>query len=84
LRQVNILIDKDGTTRIAGLGDASIPSCSTAWTTEGGASVDRLSRNRAPETTLSTLSQNPTGLTKASDMYAFGVMAWEVRTDSFV
>ena len=50
---------------------------------EGRDTIDILSRNRAPE----MIGPGTTGTahpTKASDMYAFGVMTWEVRTDSFV
>jgi len=54
---------------------------------EGGISADRLSRSRAPESTWPGV---PPGLaestypTKAGDMYAFGVVTWEVLSDSFV
>ena len=78
--QSNILVDKDGTPRIAGLGNAFILP-------QGKMSTDRLSRSRAPELAglgASSNLANPTHPTKASDMYAFGVMAFEVWTDSSV
>lgn len=57
--QANILVDKDGTARIAGLGNAYILPHSAARTMEGRAA-------------------------KASDVHAFGVVAYEVWTGSFV
>jgi len=48
--------------------------------------TNRLSRGRAPELAAPGTSPNtadPTHRTKASDMYAFGVMTFEVRTDAF-
>ena len=49
--------------------------------------TDRLSRSRAPELVGPGTSSNltdPTHQTKASDMYAFGVMAFEVWINSSV
>ena len=82
--QANILVDKDGTPRIAGLGNAFAFSHSTVQKMEGRASADRPPRGHALGLTWSVKSphiSDPTYLTEASDMYAFGVMAWEVWTD---
>lgn len=54
--QANILVDKDGTARIAGLGNASVFLKSTESTCP----------------------------TEVGDIYAFGVVAWEVLIGSFV
>jgi serine/threonine protein kinase len=77
--QANILVDENGTALIAGLGSASVLSHSAGPTAEGRTSAGRLSRSDAPEVVRG--SSLPT---KASDMYAFGVMTWEVRVDLFV
>lgn len=80
--QANILVGEEGTVRIAGLGNASILSHPTV---EGKAGTDRLSRGNAPEMAWPGVPPNltdPTRPTKVSDMYAFGVVAWEVRTSS--
>ena len=71
--QQNILVDADGCIRIAGLGAVSIPY---------GASevdVDRSFYGAAPE----LLDPQRFGFadaksTKASDVYAFGIIAWQV------
>ncbi|KAF9647228.1 kinase-like protein [Thelephora ganbajun] len=83
LRMVNILVDNDGTPHIAGLGNAYVLSHSTAWMAEGRTSTNQLSRSRAPE--LAGLGMSPsvpssTHPTKASDMCAFSVMAFEILT----
>ena len=57
--QVNILVDKNGTAWIAGLGNVSTLPHPTTRTVEGRT-------------------------TKARDIYAFGVMAYEVKMDLFV
>ena len=80
------MVDKDGTARIAGLGNASILH-STAGTVKGGTSSDRLYRGRAPELACPGMfSDLPESIhpTKASDMFAFGVMAWEVWAETLV
>lgn len=71
--QTNVLVDADGRIRIAGFGTASIPS------TIPGADVDRVSHGAAPESTdLHCFGFVGTESTKADDIYAFGVVAWEV------
>ena len=76
--QMNVLVDSEGTPRIAGLGSASVDlqSCPEAWS-EG---PHELTRCRAPELV------NPEGFglskpqtTKASDVYALGVLAYQVK-----
>ena len=81
MSQTNVLVNKDGTPRLAGLGNAHILSNSTTWMMEGRAGADR---THAPELTVPGVSSSGTEAThptKASDMYAFGVMAFEVRID---
>ncbi|KAF9644639.1 kinase-like protein [Thelephora ganbajun] len=83
VRTANILVHKDGSVRMAGLGNAYILPQSPAWTGESGTSTDRLSRSRAPELVGPGMSQgmsDSTLPTKASDMYSFGVMAFEILT----
>lgn len=76
--QMNVLVDSEGTPRIAGLGSASVDlqSCPEAWS-EG---PHELTRCRAPELV------NPEGFglskpqtTRASDVYALGVLAYQVK-----
>ncbi|KAF9789884.1 kinase-like domain-containing protein [Thelephora terrestris] len=82
LRAANILVDKDGTPRIAGLGNVRIPSHSTARAAESEIGIDRLGRSRVePPLALSPNVTGPTQPTEASEMYyAFGVMAFEILT----
>jgi len=73
LIQTNILVNAGGHIRIAGLGSASIPPTSP-WV-----DVDRSFHGAAPE----LIDPQRFGfvgaeVTKASDIYAFGVIAWEV------
>ena len=71
--QQNILVDADGCIRIAGLGAASIlPAVS-------GVYIDRFFHGAAPE----LIDPQRFGFadvesTKASDIYAFGIIAWQV------
>lgn len=72
--QTNVLVDAHGRARVAGLGTALLPSA-----------ADRFFHGAAPELVdPQRLGLNETGTTKASDMYAFGVLAWEVGPISCV
>lgn len=72
------MVDLDGTARIAGLGSASFLGHATA---QPETRVEEPCRGSAPE----LMHPEEFGLshphiaTKASDIYAFGVLAWEVR-----
>ena len=71
--QTNILIDPEGHARIAGLGVALISSPIP------GVDIDRFFHGAAPELVdAQHVGPSNTGATKASDMYAFAVLAWEV------
>jgi hypothetical protein len=79
LHQENILVGGDKRARIGGLGAACVQS--SASTVE----VDRFFHGAAPEVA------DPqrwgftagAGVSKASDMYAFGVLAWQVSIKCF-
>ena len=69
-------MDVDGHARIAGLGAASIPSAIPA------VDVDRSFHGAAPELIdPQRWGLADTGATTASDVYAFAVLAWEVRIE---
>ena len=71
--QTNILVDADGHARVAGLGATSVPSVVPR------VDVDRFFPGAAPELIdPQRFRLTNTGATKASDMYAFGVLTWEV------
>jgi serine/threonine protein kinase len=81
--QTNVLVDKDGVPHLAGLGNAYILPTSTAWTMARRTGTDC---THGPELTVPGMSPgcaDSTHPTKAVDMYAFGVMAFEVWIDSF-
>lgn len=66
----------DGRVRIAGLGTASIPSTASAM------DVDRSFHGAAPELIdPQRFRLTDSGATMASDVYAFGVLAWEVSCE---
>ena len=75
--QTNVLVDSEGVPRIAGLGSASIQSWAPLACSEH---LHELSPCNAPE----LASPQAFGLsnpqtTKASDVYAFGVLAYQVE-----
>lgn len=75
--QGNILVDLDGTTRIAGLGSALILDHTTVWSEM---SVEWSFRGSAPELIYpEEFGLSHPQISKASDIYALGVLAWEVR-----
>jgi len=66
----------DGHARIAGLGTASILRAMP------GVDVDRLFHGAAPELIdPQRWGSTDPGATTASDVYAFAVLAWEVRME---
>lgn len=76
--QMNVLVDSEGTPRIGGLGSASVhrQSSPVAWSDDS----HDLTRCNAPE----LVNPGAFGLpgsqpTKASDIYALGVLAYEVK-----
>ena len=71
------MVDLDGTTRIAGLGSALILGHTTVWSEM---SAGWLFRGSAPELTYpEEYGLSHPENSKASDIYAFGVLAWEAR-----
>lgn len=80
--QGNILVDLDGTARIAGLGSAHTSGHAMVWPET---SVEWPSRGSAPELAYpEELGLSHPQTSKASDIYAFGILAWEVRVPSDV
>jgi len=74
--QTNILIDPEGHARIAGFGVALILSSLP------GVEIDRFFHGAAPELVdPQNAGWSSTGATKASDVYAFAVLSWEVSTE---
>ena len=72
--QTDILVDHDGHARVAGLGAALLPSAMP------GVDIDRFFHGAAPELIEhQRLRSTNAEATKASDAYAFGVLALEVR-----
>ena len=74
--QTNVLVDSEGTPRIGGLGSAIFKSPVVAWPEE----PDTLTRSSAPEFVHPEAFGLPnTQPTKAGDVYAFGVLAYQVN-----
>ena len=74
--QQNIFVDHDGTPRIAGFGSSFMLSCQDSWSESGAVGFHRGS---APELVRPRKPGKPANrITKASDMYAFGMLTWEV------
>ena len=76
LFQRNVLVDDDGVARLGGLGSAFSPSLPASWSDMG---TKRFFYGIAPE----LVNPHAFGLvharaTKATDMFAFGMLAWEV------
>ena len=74
--QRNVLVDRNGVARLGGLGSAFSLSLPASWSEVAAA---RLFCGIAPE----LVSPHTFGLvhartTKATDMFAFGMLAWEV------
>jgi hypothetical protein len=73
---MNVSVGSDGVPRIGGLGSAFIQSFPDAWAEE----PTELTRCSAPElVNPEALSLAKAQTTKSSDMYAFGVLAYEVN-----
>ena len=73
--QTNILVDAHGRAHVAGLGVAFLLSAMP------GVDIDRFFRGAAPELIdPQRFGLAGGGATKASDVYAFGVLAWEVSS----
>ena len=73
----NVLVDDEGVTRLGGFGSAFALSLPASWC---DVDAERLFRGIAPE----LIDPQAFGLvhartTKASDMFTFGMLAWEVN-----
>lgn len=74
--QDNVLVDANGTARIAGLGSAFIPSQNhAAWS---AMDAELLFYGTAPELVRPRPPKSRAKTTKGGDIYAFAVLAWEV------
>lgn len=70
--QTNVLVDARGHAHLAGLGVAFLSATP-------GVDINRFFRGAAPELAdPRRFGLSNAGTTKASDMYAFGALAWEV------
>ena len=76
--QTNVLVDSDDTPRIAGLGSALVhwQSSPIAWSDDS----HELTRSSAPElVTPDAFGLTGPQATRASDIYSFGVLAYQVK-----
>ena len=74
--QTNVLIDPGGHAYVAGLGTAPLSP------TGPGVDIDRFSCGTAPELVdPQRFGSSSIGATKASDMYAFAILSWEVSIE---
>ncbi|KAF9654070.1 kinase-like protein [Thelephora ganbajun] len=76
IKMKNVLVDKDGVARLGGLGSAFTLSLPASW---ADVDAERLFCGIAPE----LINPQAFGLvhartTKATDVFAFGMLAWEV------
>jgi serine/threonine protein kinase len=75
--QSNVLVDLDGTTRIAGLGSALILGHRTVWSEM---SIEWAFRGGAPELLYpEEFGFSDPQKSKAGDIHAFGMLTWEAR-----
>ena len=72
--QTNFLVDTCGRVRVAGLGVAFPLSAMSGF----DSNINRFFHGVAPELVDPPHTLTNAGTTKASDMYAFGVLTWEV------
>ncbi|KAF9778025.1 kinase-like domain-containing protein [Thelephora terrestris] len=73
LKITNVLVDCKGHARLAGFGSASLPSAPP------GMDIDRSFHGAAPELIEHQYGgMTESGATKFTDVFAFGVLAWEV------
>ena len=80
--QENILVCPDGTPCITGFGSCFVISRPDLWS---NADVAGINRGSAPELMRSPKPGRPAiQITKGSDMYAFGMLAWEVGACFFL
>jgi hypothetical protein len=74
--QANVLVDSGGTPRIGGLGSAFIQSFPDVWSED----PEELTRCSAPEcVNPEAFELHRVQSTKSSDVYAFGLLVYEVK-----
>ena len=73
------MVDGNGIPHIAGLGNACVLPRSRSWTPQGETAADPLYFNDSHELTWPVTPSNTLDVpTKADNIYAFGVIAYEV------